>query len=61
MQTLICSGSAVIGVISIVFALTFPPQLMPFAGFGYMLMGVWIPLTIMYRVRSQPLGQMLET
>lgn len=55
-SALVWSGSAVIGVISIVFALTFPPNLLPFAGFGYALMGAWIPLAIMYRVRSQPGG-----
>ena len=53
---MIWSGSAVIGVISIVLALTFPPNLLPFAGFGYTLLGAWIPLAIMYRVRSQPGG-----
>lgn len=55
-SALVWSGSAVIGVISIVFALTFPPDLLPFAGFGYALMGAWIPLAMMYRVRSQPGG-----
>jgi len=55
-SALVWSGSAVIGVTSIVFALTFPPQLLPFAGFGYSLMGAWIPLAIMYRSRSQPGG-----
>ena len=59
-SALIWSGSAVIGVISIVLALTFPPQLMPFAGFGYALMGIWIPLAIMYRIRTQPAGQVLD-
>jgi len=55
-SALVWSGSAVIGVISIVFALTFPPDLLPFAGFGYALMGAWIPLAMMYRVRWQPGG-----
>lgn len=55
-SALVWSGSAVIGVISIVFALTFPPDLLPLAGFGYALMGAWIPLATMYRVRSQPGG-----
>jgi uncharacterized membrane protein len=55
-SALVWSGSAVIGVISIVFALTFPPRLLPFAGFGYALLGAWIPLAITYRVRSQPGG-----
>lgn len=58
-SALIWSGSAVIGVVSIVLALTFPPNLMPFAGFGYALVGVWIPLAIIYRVRSQPRGHTL--
>lgn len=60
-SALIWSGSAVIGVISIVFALTFPPQIMPFAGFVYALLGAWIPLAIMYRVRSQPVGLTRES
>jgi len=55
-SALVWSGSAVIGVISIVFALTFPPGLLPFAGFGYALLGAWIPLAISYRERSQPGG-----
>lgn len=55
-SALVWSGSAVIGVISIVFALTFPPSLLPFAGFGYALLGAWIPLAISYRERSQPGG-----
>ncbi len=59
-SALIWSGSAVIGVISIVFALTFPLQLMPFAGFGYALMGIWIPLAVRYRVRTQPSGHELD-
>ena len=45
---------AIIGILAIVFALTFPPHLLPFAGFGYSLMGIWIPLVMMYRSRSQP-------
>lgn len=60
-SALIWSGSAVIGIISIVLALTFPPQIMPFAGFGYALLGAWIPLAIMYRVRTQPVGQTFAT
>lgn len=60
-SALIWSGSAVIGVISIVFALTFPPGLLPFSGFGYALLGIWIPAAIMYRIRTQPLGRTLDT
>ena len=55
-SALIWSGSAVIGVISIVFALTFSPGWLPFAGFGYALLGAWIPMAMMYRARSQPGG-----
>jgi hypothetical protein len=50
-------GSAVIGVISIVIALTIPPQFMPFAGFVYFLLGVWIPLAINHRARTKSIGQ----
>ena len=60
-SALIWSGSAVIGVISIVFALTFPPNLLSFSGFGYALLGIWIPGAIMYRVRTQPVGHLLES
>lgn len=60
-SALIWSGSAVIGVISIVFAMTFPPSLLPFSGFGYALLGIWIPAAIMYRIRTQPVGHTLET
>jgi len=59
-SALIWSGSAVIGIISIVFALTFPPRLLPFAGFGYALMCVWIPFAITYRIRTQPAGHVLK-
>ena len=52
---------AVIGVISIVFALTFPPNLMPFSGFGYALLGIWIPAAINYRARTEPVGHLLES
>ena len=55
-SALIWSGSAVIGVISIVLALTIPPQLMPFAGFVYFLVGAWIPLASRYRARTKSIG-----
>jgi hypothetical protein len=55
-SALIWSGSAVIGVFSIVLALLLPPQWLPFAGFGYALLGAWIPLAVMYRGGSQPAG-----
>lgn len=54
-------GSALIGVISIVIALTIPPRFMPFAGFVYFLLGVWVPLAINYRARTKSVGQMPET
>ena len=60
-SALIWSGSAVIGVISIVFALTFPSRFIPFAGFGYALLGLWIPLAIMYRLRVQPAAHTPES
>ena len=60
-STLTWSGSAGIGIISIVFALTFPPQLMQFAGLGYLLLGGWIPLAAMYRARTRPSGHERES
>jgi hypothetical protein len=60
-SALIWSGSAVIGVFSIVLALLLPPQWLPFAGFGYALLGAWIPLAVMYRGGSQPSGTALNT
>ena len=60
-SVLVWSGSAVIGVISIILALTIPPQLMPFAGFVYFLLVVWIPLAIRYRARTQSVGHTPET
>ncbi len=58
---LIWSGSAVVGVMSIVLALAVPPQLMPFAGLTYLLLGVWIPFAINYRARTKSVGQTPET
>jgi uncharacterized membrane protein len=55
-SALVWSGSAVIGVLSIGLALVLPPRWLPFAGFGYSLMGVWIPLAMTWRNRSQPPG-----
>jgi len=51
---LIWLGSIGISLISITFALLFPPNLLQFSGFGYALLGIWVPAAIMYRLRSQP-------
>ena len=60
-SAIIWSGSAVVGAISIVLALTIPPQLMQFAGFVYFLLAAWIPLAIAYRGRTKSVGPALET
>ena len=59
-SALVWSGSAVIGIFSIVLALAPPPRWLPFAGFGYSLVGIWIPLAMTYRVRTQPGGSLVD-
>lgn len=46
-------GSGGICVISILFALVAPDELIPYAGYGYFLLGVWIPWVSRYRRRAQ--------
>lgn len=48
------AGSAAIGVLSIVLALTLPDRLLPFAGFAYVLVGGWVPACIGLRHHQQP-------
>lgn len=47
-------GCAIIGVLSITLALTLPDRWLPYAGFAYFLIGVWVPLCTGIRARLQP-------
>lgn len=52
-SAIIWTGSALIGALSIAMALTFPDEMIPYAGFGYALMGVWVPAAVNWRMRKQ--------
>lgn len=47
-------GAAMIGLLSIVLALTLPPAYVPFSGFAYSLLGIWTPYLRVKRSRSNP-------
>lgn len=51
------AGSACIGALSILLALTLPDRATPFAGLAYFLIGVWIPLAMHLRARQETTGR----
>jgi hypothetical protein len=52
--TLMWSGAAVIGLISVVLAIILPTHLVPFSGFAFMLLWPWFPLVRARRGRTAP-------
>jgi hypothetical protein len=48
------SGAACIGLLSVILAMTFPKQLVPYSSFAFMLLGVWFPLAHLWRSKSAP-------
>lgn len=50
---LVWLGSAGVCALSIILALAFPPELIPYAGFGYVLFAIWIPFAFHYRMRAR--------
>jgi len=42
--TIMWSGAALIGLISVILAMLLPRSLVPFSGFAYSLLGPWFPL-----------------
>lgn len=54
---LVWIGSAGVCVVPILLALFLPDTYLPFAGFGFALLGAWIPGISYYRMRAQPLSR----
>ena len=50
-------GAAVIGGISIILALTLPPEIVPFSGFAYALLGIWFHTVAVHRKKKLLLRQ----
>jgi len=51
---IVWAGAALIGLLTVLLAQTFPPQLVVFSGFALSLLGAWIPFAIGHRMRNRP-------
>lgn len=48
------SGAAGVGLLCVIMALTLPSAAVPYSGFAFMLLGLWFPLTRIWRSRRSP-------